>query len=286
MTGSLTTEQVAAFGRDGFLFPLRVADADTAAGWRAEIEQVEDAWRREPSDPRPFEDFARSNFHLVSSTAARVAHDETILDAVEALIGPDILCWMSELIVKEPNSTKLLTMHQDLTYWGLDAGDELVSAWLALTDATEANGAMRFVPGSHLGGQVAHRDTFGADNLLSRGQEIAVDVDPGDEVTVELKAGEMSLHHGHMVHGSGPNRTDGRRVALVFRYMSPRVRQAVAAEDFAVTVRGVNRLHNVHSTAIPFADFTPAALALHATVTAAQEVALADGSTDDLSYGR
>jgi ectoine hydroxylase-related dioxygenase (phytanoyl-CoA dioxygenase family) len=268
------------------LFPIRVADEPTVNGWRSNIESLELEWRDDTSLRRPFTDYARANFHLVSSTAARLAHDQAVLDAVESIIGPDILCWMSELIIKEPHSSKVLTMHQDLTYWGLDGADHLVSAWVALSDATTENGAMRFVPGSHLAGQIEHRDTFGSDNLLSRGQEVVVDVDPDDEVPVELRAGEMSLHHGHMFHGSGPNRTDGRRIAMVFRFMSPSVRQTVGVEDYAMTVRGSNTSHHVHATAVPFNDFSSASLAMHARVTAAQERALTAGTADQVSYLR
>jgi ectoine hydroxylase-related dioxygenase (phytanoyl-CoA dioxygenase family) len=274
------------YRRDGFLFPVRVASADTAARWRHEIESVEDRWRDDATLPMPFTDFARANFHVVCAAAARLAHEPTILDAVESLIGPDIICWMTELIVKEPRSTKILTMHQDLTYWGLDGAEHLVTAWLALTDATVANGAMRFVRGSHRSGQVAHRDTFGADNLLSRGQEIAVEYDRADEVPVELDAGQMSLHHGLMYHGSGPNITDGRRVALVFRYVSPEVSQRVGATDYGMVVRGVNRTSNLMTTPVPYTDFSTASIRLHHEITVAQSAPLGAGSAGDLSYRR
>ncbi|MEP7204217.1 MAG: phytanoyl-CoA dioxygenase family protein [Ilumatobacteraceae bacterium] len=286
MSGSLSGEQVASFGEDGFLFPLRVASSEQTAAWCDEIESFERRWRDDPGLPRPFVDYTRANFHIVSVVAARLAHQNAILDAVESLIGPDILCWMAELIVKEPQTSKLLSVHQDLTYWGLNGADGLVTAWLALSDATVANGAMRFVRASHLRGQVVHRDTFDENNLLSRGQEIVVDFDPDDLVDVELQAGEMSLHHGLMFHGSGANGTDGRRIALVMRFVSPAVAQTVGARDFAMTVRGVNRSNHLLSTPVPFADFTPSALALHAEITAAQEAPLAANATDQLCYGR
>jgi ectoine hydroxylase-related dioxygenase (phytanoyl-CoA dioxygenase family) len=282
----LTPAQVAAYWHDGFLLPIRVADADCASGWRDEIESLERRWRDDTALPRPFVDYTRANFHVVSSTAARIAHDPEIVDAVASIIGPDVLCWMTELIVKEPHSPKILTMHQDLTYWGLDGADAIVTAWLALTPARVANGAMRFVRYSHRHGQVAHRDTYGDDNLLSRGQEVAVEYDVADEVPVELDAGEMSLHHGLMFHGSGPNTTDQRRVALVIRYVSPAVAQRVGHADYAMVVRGVNRSRNLLSTPVPFADFTPAALDLHAEISAAQAVPLAADADRPLSYGR
>ncbi|HEY5663269.1 MAG TPA: phytanoyl-CoA dioxygenase family protein [Ilumatobacter sp.] len=283
---ALTSGQVASYRHDGFLLPVRVADTDRAAGWCAEIEALERRWRGDPTLPNPFVDYARANFHVVSAAAARIAHDRAILDAVESIIGPDILCWMCELIVKEPHSPKILTMHQDMTYWGLDGADHLVTAWLALSPATIANGAMQFVRGSHRHGQVAHHDTYGADNLLSRGQEIAVDYDPADAVPVELQPGEMSLHHGLMFHGSGPNTTAHRRVALVMRYVSPEVSQQVGARDYAMVVRGVNRTRHLLATPVPFDDFAPEAVALHAEITAAQAAPLAADAAHDLSYGR
>jgi hypothetical protein len=286
MGGALTAEAVASYWRDGYLFPIRVADAERAAAWRAQIEAFEARWRDDASLPRPFVDYTRANLHVVSSVAARLAHETAVLDVVESIIGPDICCWMVELIVKEPRSPKLLTMHQDLTYWGLDGADGLVTAWLALSDVTVANGAMRFVRGSHHLGQVAHRDTFGHDNLLSRGQEVVVEHDPADAVDVELSAGELSLHHGLMFHGSGPNTTDRRRIGLVMRFVSPVVAQAIGADDYATTVRGVNRSSNLRSTPVPFDDFTPAALALHAEITDAQSAALAHGADRGLSYRR
>ncbi len=287
MAASLTPDQVAAYWTDGFLTPLRVLPDDEAISVRAEIEATEAHWADGDGRlPRPFADYARANFHVVSSTAARIAHHPAVLDAVESIIGPDILCWMAELIAKEPHTSKVLTMHQDLTYWGLDAGDGLVTAWIALTDTTIDNGAMCFVRGSHRLGQVEHVDTFGADNLLSRGQDVAVEYDPADEVAVELAAGEMSLHHGLMFHGSGPNTTDDRRIGLVIRYVSPAVTQAVASHDYAMVVRGVNRSQHLMSTAVPVDDFTDAGLALHAEITAAQEAPLAAGAQTAPSYLR
>ncbi len=285
-SGSLSDEQVASYRSDGYLLPITVADPRVATGWCDEIEALERRWRDEPSLTRPFVDYVRANFHIVSSTAARLAHESSILDAVESILGPDIICWMTELIVKEPHSTKILTMHQDLTYWGLDGADHLVTAWIALSPATIANGAMQFVGGSHRQGQVAHHDTYGADNLLSRGQEVAVEYDPADLVPVELQPGEMSLHHGLMFHGSGPNTTDDRRVALVIRYCSPAVSQLVSATDYGMVVRGVNRTSNLLATPVPFADFTPEAIALHAEITTMQSTPLAANADRDLSYGR
>ena len=92
-----------------------------------------------------------------------------ILDVVEGILGPDILVYAAEFFVKEPRTTHVVTMHQDLTYWGLGAIDGMVTAWLALSPATPASGCMDFVRASHKNPILPHEDTFDENNLLSRG---------------------------------------------------------------------------------------------------------------------
>ena len=128
-----------------------------------------------------------------------------ILDAVEGVIGPNILVWGANFFLKEPRSDAYVSWHQDATYWGLEPAD-IVTAWVALTPSTVESGCMRVVPGTHSDGILAHRETWADDNLLSRGQEIAVDVDLDKVVDVVLKPGEMSLHHVKIAHNSEPNR--------------------------------------------------------------------------------
>jgi len=273
------------YRRDGFSFPHRVMPAEHADHLRVELEHLVDAHAGATSVV-PFVDYARSNLHVVSTAVAQMARHPSILDAVEAIIGPDISLWGAELIAKEPNTDKVLTMHQDLTYWGLDGSDGLVTAWLAVSDVTIANGAMSFVPGSHHHGQLAHHDTFGDDNLLSRGQEIAVDVRPEDTVPVELERGEISLHHGLMFHGSGPNTTAQRRIGLVLRYLAPSVVQRDGNVDYVMACRGVNRSTKLLTIAPPAQDFSAAAVDLHAEITAAQSSTLGAGATEELGYSR
>ena len=284
MTGSLTPAQAETFWRDGYVFPTRVLDRETALVHGQRFESLRDEY--DGHLPRPFADYARTNFHLVSTHAAALARHPAILDAVESLLGPDLLVWMVELIVKPPHTDKILTMHQDLNYWGFDHADREVTAWVALTDASIANGAMSFVRGSHRLGSVEHHDTYGANNLLSRGQQISVDYDPADEVPVELTAGEVSLHHGLTVHGSGPNTTDDPRVALVIRYITPEMGKSGDVRDYAMLVRGADRHNQLIKVAGPERDFDPAAIALHAEVDAAQLTSLGAGATNAFGYTR
>jgi ectoine hydroxylase-related dioxygenase (phytanoyl-CoA dioxygenase family) len=160
---------------------------------------------------------------LLPSFAALIAHPR-LIEAVSQIIGPDLLVWGSGLFIKEPSSRSYVSWHQDLNYWGLD-GDQEVTAWVALTPATVENGCMRFVRGSHRKKVVPHVDSFAPDNLLTRGQEIAVEVDEAHAVDVVLRAGQASFHHGHMFHASGPNATNSRRVGAAIRYIAPSMKQ-------------------------------------------------------------
>jgi ectoine hydroxylase-related dioxygenase (phytanoyl-CoA dioxygenase family) len=139
----------------------------------------------------------------------------------------------------------------------------VITAWVAFTEATVDNGAMRMVPGSH-GEQLSHRDTFAANNLLSRGQEIEVEVDDSRGVDIVLRAGEMSLHHVRMVHGSPANRSDDRRIGFAIRYIPTYVRQLAGEADGAMLVRGVDEFGYYAPERAPDADLSPAARAHHA----------------------
>jgi len=160
--------------------------------------------------------------------------------------------------------------------WGLDP-DDVITAWVALTDANAENGYMQFLPGSHKVDQLPHVDTFHKDNLLSRGQEIAVEVDKSKGVGVELKAGEMSLHHIKLVHGSEPNRSADRRIGLAIRYIPTYVRQT-KVRDAAMLVRGTDRFRHFDYEPRPQKDLDEGAMAAHADSVARQVKALYAGT--------
>ena len=160
-----------------------------------------------------------------------------ILDAVEDVLGPDLLVWTVSIFPKYPRDPGYISWHQDGTYWGLDS-TRVVTAWVALTDSTRDNGCMRVVPGSHRQPILPHRDTYAADNRLSRGQEIEVEVAEQDAVDVVLRAGEMSLHHVNIIHGSNSNPSDGSRIGFAPRFMTPETRQIDGEPLTAVLARG------------------------------------------------
>jgi hypothetical protein len=248
------------YHRDGFYFPVPVLTRGEALALRRRLETVE----AEHGGRLGGE--LRHKPHLLFTWLAELVRHPAILDAVEDVLGPNLLVWSTSFFIKEARDPAYVSWHQDATYWGLSAADVL-TAWVAFTDATVENGAMRMVPGSH-DEQLAHRDTFAPHNLLSRGQEIAVDVDEARGVDILLRAGEMSLHHVRMVHGSPANRSSDRRVGFAIRYIPTSVRQVAGDGDSAMLVRGVDEHHHVSPEYPPAGDLAPEARAHHATVVA------------------
>ena len=240
------------FHADGFCFPIQaIGETDAAINLNRvlRVRKRGEEWSR----------LLRSKAHLAYRFIDRLARTPAILDCVERILGPDLLLWGSSCFVKAPGSPSYVSWHQDLNYWGLDGTNE-VSAWLALSASTEANGCMRFVPGSHLRGKIAHRDSFEEDNLLSRGQELEVPVDEAEAVSVVLSPGEMSLHHGRLFHASGLNRGNDWRVGLSLRYITPSTRQVVGVRDFAQPVRGEDRFGHFETMPRPQSDEDYAAM--------------------------
>jgi non-heme Fe2+,alpha-ketoglutarate-dependent halogenase len=270
MAKRLSTEAIAQYRRDGFHFPVRVLSAQEARSYRDRLEVAERA------AGGPLAGDRRHKVHLLYTWANELARHPTILDAVEDVIGPDILCWSTTFFTKEAHSSAFVSWHQDATYWGLST-DDVITAWVAFADAPVESGAMKFWPGSHLKNQLEHRDTFDQNNLLTRGQEIAVDVPQGAGVDVTLRAGEMSLHHVLLVHGSGPNTTDDRRIGFAIRYIPPHVRQ-LKVRDSAMLVRGRDAHGNFDMEPEPRADLDPAALAAHRDATERSVKALYSGT--------
>jgi len=255
---SLTEHAVQQYREDGYLAPVQVLSTADAADIRTKLEAFE-------AEAGPLSGKLRQKSHLLFTWLNDLIRHERILDAVEDVIGPDILCWGTSFFIKEPHNPAFVSWHQDSTYWGLDPAD-IVTAWVALSDSTTENGAMRVMPGSHTMAQVPHRDTFRSDNLLSRGQEVMVDVDETKAATLTLAAGEMSLHHVRLIHGSEPNPSGQRRIGFAIRYLPTYVRQVAGSHDWATLVRGVDRYGNFELEQRPDADMSESAQAYHAAV--------------------
>jgi non-heme Fe2+,alpha-ketoglutarate-dependent halogenase len=259
MPKMLTETQIERFRRDGCVFPVRVMSEAEALAIRSKLEDHE---RRSGG---PLAGDLRHKTHLLFSWLADLVRNSRVVDAIEDLYGPNLLCWTTNFFIKEANNPAFVSWHQDSTYWGLSTPD-VVTAWVALTPSNHANGAMTFIPGTHKSDQLEHRDTFAKNNLLTRGQEVAVDVDESKAVTIELRPGEISLHHVRLVHGSPANPSNDRRIGFAIRYIPTSVSQ-VAGDDSATLVRGVDTFHHFDPEPRPSSDMQPDFVELHRRIT-------------------
>jgi non-heme Fe2+,alpha-ketoglutarate-dependent halogenase len=255
MPKKLSPAELAAYHRDGYHFPVRVFDADEARRYRQALEA------HEARSGAPLQGKWRVKSHLLFTWADRIVHHPAILDAVEDVVGPNILCWTTNFVIKEPHSPGFVSWHQDAAYWGLEP-EEVVTAWVALTPSNAVSGCMKVLPGSHLQAHIPHVDTFAENNLLTRGQEIAVEVDEARAVSIMLQPGEISLHDIKLVHGSAPNNSDDRRIGLAIRYLPTHVRQS-KDRDSAMLVRGVDEHGHFDLEPRPRADLDADALRAH-----------------------
>lgn len=178
--------------------------------------------------------------HLALPWVCDLALHPVVLDAVERVLGPDVLVWNTHWFPKFPGDRSYVSWHQDATYWGLRP-PLVTTAWIALTPSKRENGCLEVFPASHLGELMPQKETYAADNMLSRGQEIAVEIDPARALALELEPGEFSLHHIGIAHGSGPNNSNTPRIGLAVRYIAPQVEQAGPHRDVAMLARGEDR---------------------------------------------
>jgi hypothetical protein len=251
----LTPAQIAAYQTEGYLAPVKVMDEADAVKLRKNLETIEAGMGG------PLRGDIRHKAHLLFPFLADLVRHKAILDAIEDVLGPDLLCWTSNFFIKEAENPAFVSWHQDSTYWGLSA-PEVATAWVALTPSNAENGAMAVIPGSHTLDQIPHRDTFDRHNLLTRGQEVAVEVDETKAVPLVLNPGEMSLHHVRLVHGSPPNPSADRRIGFAIRYIPTHIRQ-LEGEDSATLVRGTDRFHHFEHEPRPDSEMAPQMLALH-----------------------
>ncbi|MDX2157024.1 MAG: phytanoyl-CoA dioxygenase family protein [Hyphomicrobiaceae bacterium] len=258
----LTEAEVEAYNTKGYHFPIDVLSSAEVAAARGQLESYE------RSSGGPISGAMRHRSHVLFPWINEIVRHPRILDAVEDVLGPDLLCWNTSFFIKEARDPGFVSWHQDATYWGLSTPD-VMTVWLALSPANRTAGCMKFIAGTHKA-QVDHADTFNKDNLLTRGQEIAVEVNEGDAVYAELAPGQASLHHVLLFHGSAPNRSDDRRIGLAIRYIPTHVRQAVGSRDWASLVRGVDRFGHFLPEPRPARDLDPAAVAFHKQVTEEQ----------------
>ena len=203
----LSEQQIKFYDEKGYIAPIDVLSKHEANQIRQEIETIEKKW------PNALEGIGRNYVHLISPVFNKVCLNNKILDAVESIIGKNILICGTTLFIKNANEKGFVSFHQDAKYIGLEPHN-WVTAWIAVTDSNEENGCMRMWSGSHKENLKNHKQKFDENNLLTRGQTIEnVPLEETDPVVLE--AGQMSLHHPAVVHGSGLNKSNDRRIGFV-----------------------------------------------------------------------
>ena len=229
----LSDQQINFYNEKGYISPIDVFTTKEAKEIRDEIENIEKKW------PNFLEGLGRNYVHIISPIFNKACLNKRMLDAVESIIGKNILICGTTLFIKNANEKGFVSFHQDAKYIGLEPHN-WVTAWVAITDANENNGCMRMWPGSHKNNLKHHNQKFDANNLLTRGQTIE-NVPIKETEPVILKAGQMSLHHPTIVHGSGINKSNDRRIGFVVQsYIGDNVNQ-VLGKMFVQLARGKDR---------------------------------------------
>lgn len=248
MPNILTIEQVEQFTREGYAAPFRAVTAEHAKEFRRRIEGFEERLGHDS------EGYFKIKAHVAAPWMVDLACHPTIVDAVEDVIGPNIILLGSSLFAKQARDPRFVSWHQDSAYFGLTPHEE-VTVWVAFTESNETNGCVRVMPRVHIPGELTHEEKMEANNMLSRGQTIH-GLDESKAVSFILHAGEFSLHHETTPHASHANNSDDRRIGLAFFYIPTHVKSAKNRRS-ALLVRGVDTYHHWDADPLPRYDLDP-----------------------------
>ena len=244
----LSTTQVESYRRDGYIAAIDVIEEPKISEYRQRFDELEARVGKETAQ------IGVIDYHFEEEFIWELATNPTVLDTIEALIGPNVLLLATHFFNKYGEGKEaeaFVAWHQDVTFWGLDP-PMAITAWYAVDDSDVDNGCMRVIPSTHVSGILEHGKAEQAGNLLSINQEVSV-MPEQEETAVDLplRAGQVSIHDGTLIHGSLPNRSNRRRCGLTLRYIPTWVRQAeenslasIGGRWNPVLVRGVDAERN------------------------------------------
>jgi non-heme Fe2+,alpha-ketoglutarate-dependent halogenase len=270
MPRPLTQNQIDRYRQDGYVTPVLAISAERAGALKSRYDAL-----RALDEPEAIATL-RSKPHLVLPWLYDLVLDPAVTEPVSAILGPNLLAWGSSFFAKPAGDPGYVSWHQDANYWGLEP-HEVLTAWIAFSPSRPENGCMRMIPGSQDEGALDHRDTFSKDNLLTRGQEVAVKVNEARAVDIILEPGEMSMHHVGIVHGSEANTSAIPRIGFAIRYIASHVRQ-IGGRTTATLARGVDEHGHFDPEPRPSADYDADGLAFRANALARQHAVLYAGA--------
>jgi len=260
MSNIITKEQINNYSANGFIHPVSVISSIKANFYAKQLLLFQS------NHPEYLQNIKARKLHLILTWMTDLISEKLILDAVEYLIGPNILCWSSTLFIKESKSSTFVSWHQDGNYWGLSS-NEVTTAWLALTPSTVLNGCVKMIPGSHNWPQIHHEPSSNENNLLSQGQVMNKEIDNTNAVNICINSGEISLHHINVAHSSGPNNSKSKRIGIAIRYVNPKVKQLNNYTDSATLVRGKDAYKHFKLEPKPKYDFEPSSMSFYNKIT-------------------
>src|SRR5229473_6086934 len=212
---AITEDQLNRYQLDGVIFPIRVFSAAEASVFRGALDSVVEQCEGDPLR-------RLGNLHLFFDWAYRLVTHDALLNAIESVLGNDLLIDCTLVFYKRPQDSGYVSWHQDSVYSGWHLTPS-TSAWIALTGSHQANGCMRVIPGSHKQGLLDHANVRDGPNLLDRGERVNIFVDESRALDVVLQPGEMSLHQSTIIHGSNPNTSDEPRIGFIVRFVTNRI---------------------------------------------------------------
>lgn len=244
------------FEQHGFISEIDVLPPERAEYYAEKCRSFIDEYGSHPS----YSEWTYYRTELVLKWVSDLAAEESLLDVVEELIGPNILLWNAFLPAKAPGTDAYFGWHQDATYWPVAPTDQIASAWVALSPVNQSCGGMQMVRGSHLLGQLSHETTYDEASMLKRGQQITTPVNEHDVCDIDLQPGQASFHHTLTLHRSGPNQSDFWRLGVGLNYVSAEVGPLPGYEDSARPLRGDVTSSRFAFTQAPFSDLDAQAL--------------------------
>jgi hypothetical protein len=211
MQAALTPEELKRYRDDGIIIPRVGLGIDAVAALRHKLDSflseqgitdadyVPDIIERDPS-------------------WLKIGSMPEILDAVEKIIGEDIIIWGSALFCKAGKGGRATPWHQDGHYWPIRPL-ETVTAWIAIDDVNSENSCLRVIPGSHRDRVSYSHDVDNSDQIILNQVLKSEHLQSAPPRDIELAPGKFSIHDVYLIHGANPNNSGKRRAGLVFRYM-------------------------------------------------------------------